>query len=403
MFAYDVAHPDRFLHADRAYQRLQTILGLPAAARSGQAGSYIAAHGIPGDWLPQGLLYLVGGQYLVITVQVLLALLSIVWVRDLGSRVGLPRNRASAAALLYALLPHTLVFPHQLASEAIFVPLVILAFRAASANAGLTIGLATLVRPLTLLWPFAQALSLPSRKARRELLVLAFVPLGLWMGFEYLQSGELSMGRSDHDLGSNLYQRMQRIAASLPQGAPPATGETRASLAEYARFVAAYPGPAARHAARDLAALAAKSGIERLTLDYLDLFPTARTRIQDSGSGWRVRAEQIGVALELADLFRQQPGLVATSLGGALLCLAFTLGAGLGALRWLHTRRTVPRQMSVDRLLLCSFVVYVFATALCVDAAQSRHRAPAEFALCLLAVAGLAQRRYRFLETLHDR
>jgi hypothetical protein len=45
--------------------------------------------------------------------------------------------------------------------------------------------------------------------------------------------------------------------------------------------------------------------------------------------------------------------------------------------------------------MLVAFVLYVFATATVVDAAQSRQRAPAEFALCLLAVAGFCvlQRR----------
>ena len=39
--------------------------------------------------------------------------------------------------------------------------------------------------------------------------------------------------------------------------------------------------------------------------------------------------------------------------------------------------------------IVALFPLYVFATALAVDAAQSRHRAPAELALCLLAAAGL--------------
>jgi hypothetical protein len=403
MFAYDIAHPGRFLNADRAGERLQVILGLPAAATNGAAGSYIAGHGIPGDWLPQALLYLAGGPYFVIAVQVALALVSVAWVRDIGMRVGLSNRRASAAALLYALLPHTLVFPHQLASEAIFVPLVILAFRAAPAGAGLAIGVATLVRPLTLLWPLVHALSAPSGKPRRRLLALAFAPLAVWIGFEYLHSGELSMGRSDHDLGSNLHHRMLRIAASLPQGAQPAAAQTRASVFDYVRFVAAHPGATTRHAARDLATLGAKSGIERLTLDYFDLFPSARTRIQDSDSGWRARAEELGLAAELADLARRQPALVLTSSAGVLLCLALVGCAGLGAVRWIRALRAVPRDMAVRRLLVAGFVAYVFATALFVDAAQSRHRAPAEFALCLLAVAGWARRRHRFLEALHVR
>ena len=42
-------------------------------------------------------------------------------------------------------------------------------------------------------------------------------------------------------------------------------------------------------------------------------------------------------------------------------------------------------------LLLAGFALYIFVTAQAVDAAQSRHRAPAEFALAILAVAGALQ------------
>jgi len=42
---------------------------------------------------------------------------------------------------------------------------------------------------------------------------------------------------------------------------------------------------------------------------------------------------------------------------------------------------------------MIGFVAYIFLTAQVVDAAQSRHRAPAEFALCVLAVAGYLRLR----------
>src|SRR5262249_35577761 len=126
MFGYDLAHPDRFLHADRAGERIAAVQGFAQALQTGRLWGYTTSHGIVGDWLPQALLYVAGGAYFVIAVQVLLALASVLWVRDIGLRLGMAEGPARGAALLYALLPHTLVFPHQLASEAIFVPLVVL-------------------------------------------------------------------------------------------------------------------------------------------------------------------------------------------------------------------------------------------------------------------------------------
>jgi hypothetical protein len=403
MLGYDAAHPGRFLNADRADERIKFIVGLPDAFASGQTAAYIVGHGVPGDWLPQGLIYLAAGQTTLIVVQVALALLSIVWVRDIGRRAGLGEQGATLAAALYALLPHALVFPHQLASEALFVPLVILAFRASGRNAGfasgLAIGVATLVRPLTLLWPVVQSAVLPlSTRGRTRLLIAAFAPVLGWMGFQFVQSGEFSMGHSSHDLGRNLYERVGRMAAALPEeerlAARPA-GERSLLLREYLAFVIAHPVLAAVHSGRDVAALSVKSGIERLTLDYLDLFPQGRRELQDASGGWRARVERLGFAGALKELGGRAPLLTVTSAVAALLFLLFMLLAAVGA--W-----SCLKQRDADRLRLALFVVYIFITAQAVDAAQSRHRAPAEFALCLLAVAGWGALSRRLSEMNRD-
>ena len=384
MLLYDLQHPQRFLNADRAGERIEVIRGFAAALRSGDTLAYSVGHGIVGDWLPQALLYILGGQYLVIAAQVILALASVLWVREIGLRVGLRESSANAAALVYALLPHTLVFPHQLATEAIFVPLVVLAFRLSiSAAGGAALGFATLVRPITVVWPMVAAVVQRAPNARRTVFVAwALAPLLAWMALVLAATGEFSMGRSGHDLGANLYNRMQRMAAPLPESQRPPVkpeGHTKATLGEYLSFVAAHPAAAAAHSARDVVAIAFKSGIERVTLDYLDLFPDARKALQQSDGGWRTSLEQRGALATLAGLLGAQPGLVLSS---ALASVLFTLLMALAAYG------AVVSLARREWLLLTLFVLYVAATAQVVDAAQSRHRAPAEFALCLLAVAG---------------
>ena len=378
MFLYDLRHPERFLNGDRASERIEVIKGFLENTNS---VDYLTSHGIPGDWLPHALLYLAGGQPLVIAVQVVLALLSVLWVLQIGRSLGLDERAASAAALLYGLLPHTLVFPHELASEGLFVPLVVLSFRlGANGAGGLALGLATLIRPLTALWPFFVF--------RKTYIAFALAPLLLWMSFMFFATGEFSMGRSGHDLGNNLYFRMQRMASELPQAERPperGPGLTKATLGEYAAFVAAHPILAAKHSARDLGVLTVKSGIERIVIDYLDFYPETKRELQDGASGWRAQVEQRGAAAALLAVFREQPGLILFSGIGAALFTVFMAFAAYGA--WSRIR-------SREWLLLAAFVVYIFATAQAVDAAHSRHRAPAEFALCILAVAGwLALRR----------
>ena len=395
MWLYDLAHPERFLNGDRAQVRIEVIERFGETLRNGgDLAAFFAGHGIPGDWLPQALLYLAGGPPLVIAAQVVLALASVAWVRGIGLRLALTPGQASGAAALYALLPHSLVFPHQLVSEAIFVPLVVLSFALVlrsptargQAAAGLALGIATLVRPITMLWPVVHALCAwrAAPAARLAYLAAGLAPLLLWMAFIHAETGDWSMGPSKHDLGHNLYNRVQRMAPDLPPQERFADREgARLGMAEYLRFVAAHPGLAAAHGARDLAALGAKSGIERVLLDYLDLYPEQRRELQDWTGGWRQRLEAEGPVRAFMAMAAANPALVLASGAGALLFAALMVLAVVGAL-------TLAWR---GRFMLAFFVVYVMLTAMVVDAAQSRHRAPAEFALCLLAVAGIAALR----------
>ena len=95
MFAYDLHHPGRFLRADRADERLQSVQSFIDALQSGgDLPAFFASHGVPGDWLPQALLYLAGGQLLVIAVQIALVLASIGCVYRIGRTVGLGERYA---------------------------------------------------------------------------------------------------------------------------------------------------------------------------------------------------------------------------------------------------------------------------------------------------------------------
>jgi hypothetical protein len=261
-----------------------------------------------------------------------------------------------------------------------------LSFRlAGGAPAGLAIGVATLVRPITALWPLAHMFA---KRERRAYLAFAFAPLLLWMCAVFIASGEFSMGRSWHDAGSNLYFRLQRMGADLPQSERPQqrpAGEAKATLGEYVVFMLAHPLLTAKYAARDMAVMGFKSGVERVTLDYLNLYPEERSELQAVDGGWRSRVDHGGAAA-LLELARSQPALVGVAAAGALCFSILMLLAVNGALRWAR---------GPERLAIAGFVVYIFVTVQVVDAAQSRLRAPAEFAICLLAFAGWAALRNR--------
>lgn len=411
MGVYDWLHPGVFLNSDRAISRLAFGDGLLAAWRDGGVGPYLAAHGVVGDYALHALLGAAFGRAGLIGVQVALTLLAGLAVYRLGRLLGWHERPAALAALVWLLLPHSLLFPHQLSAEALYSPLLVICLwlsgeLVARPRAGLLIGgalllgVATLIRPITLLWPLLVAGLLARAGRGRDgvaYALTALAPLLLWASFIGWQTGSFGLGKAEHDLGHNLYQRVARIAESLPPGEAAAVrGEflrdgDKGSLpaAEYARFAVAYPGPFVEHALRDTMVFVGKSGVERLPIDYFEWDAAARARLQDSDRGWRATLEQAGAWETLGWLWRTQGLVLSLSLIGAASWLALMALAGIGGWQVLRGEAPTTAAGCFVAAQLVALPLYLLVFSQVVDALQSRHRAPAEAALVLLAMAGL--------------
>lgn len=410
---YDLLHPPVFLNADRAVSRLAAIQGLYEAWASDHVAAYLAAHGIVGDYLGQALILALAGSGGLIAVQVALALLAGYAVFRLGRLLGLPDTLSALACAVYLLLPHTLLFPHQLASEAIYDPLLTIALwlagefvagqrRSLLLASALLLGLASLVRPITLLWPLVVGLLLATECRKSHGLVyflVALLPAVLWAGFIGVQTGSPGLGKSEHDLGHNLYQRVYRIGHTLPdeeakavQGTFLAAASDKSlGVADYLRFGLAYPGPFVKHALRDVAIFVGKPGVERLPIDYFEINSGTRSRMQDARRGWRTQLEREGAAATWRTLWQDQGGVMLLSLAGSLAMLAMIAAAGVGGWQLLSGFALQPPARRFVAAQLVCLPLYLLLFSQVVDAVQSRHRAPAEAALVLLAAAGWAR------------
>ena len=234
----DASDPDLFLRADRAHERLRVMDGLLEVASMGELRDYLATHGIVGDYAAHAALYLLGGRPAIVWVQIALALLSGFAVYRLGIVLGLNRNMATLAMGVYLSLPHTLVFPHQLVTEALQAPLFVVSNWLLAEGvqrsrprllgwSAVCLGLATLIRPITLLWPVVAAGAVAiARRPRAGVFYacLAAAPVIGWMSFVGLQTGQFGLGESGHSMGRNLYERVVRISATMPRriARPPA-------------------------------------------------------------------------------------------------------------------------------------------------------------------------------------
>jgi hypothetical protein len=409
-----------FLRADRAAARMETVLGLLASVSAEQMAAYLASHGILGDYAVHAWIYSIGGRWAVVGVQILLAVLSGLCVYWLAQVLGLSRRASATTMAVYLCMPHSLVFPHQLATEALHMPLLVISTWLLAKGlvqrrpawlicSALLLGAATLVRPITLLWPFVAALAVAMTCRPMQAAIYGFVaylPILSWMGFIMLQTGEPGLGKSDHSMERNLYERVMRITATLPPTErdaarsahlPPAREGSERSLGPlgYLRFSADYPGASLKHLMHDVTSFFGKSGVERITIDYLALTPNARA-LQDPDHGWRQQLELHGWPHTLRYLWQTLGKTLLISLIGSAAFIALFVLSCIGALQFVRSFRQLRSPRVAVGMLLVSLVAYVFVFSHVLNAVQSRQRAPAEFAIVLLAAAGFSAVRQRY-------
>ena len=351
-------------------------------------------------------------------------MLSIACLYKLSLLVSSSEGTALLAATVYAFLPHTLVYPHLLGSEAIFVPLVVFSFYFMARYlleqpwlshlllSGLMIGLATLARPVTVLWPVASSVvalltfrsQLPFKRWFGYL-VVASLPLLLWMLLMLSETGEFSMGQGSASLGSNFYTTVEFVSETLSPadririkekyltyGAR--DGGERMGFGQYLRFMSEYPLDYAAHQGRAVMMFVAKSGVNKVTKSYLQLFPEALAEIDDieTRKSWRQRLEQDGL-LDTFQFYYQRYSIlvVAAAVAGALFAVVMAVavyGTVLLAIKYFRGEGSVSRRCM--EAFICIFPWYILLASMSSQRLQSRHRAPAEFAICLLFSIGIS-------------
>jgi hypothetical protein len=425
MLIYDVRHPDIFLHADRASDRMRAIQDLVSFLQGHSSLPEFMRHqgtalGVPGDYLLQGVVFYLGGQYAVIFFQILLFMVSVAALYELTLLITQSAKMSVAATLIYAHLPHGVVFPHMLWSESLFDPLTLISFYFVARCvlrdhrwtsiicSALFLALAMLVRPTVLLWPIIVVATLglsqiPVRKIIGYVAVFAVIMLA-WPSFIWSQTGSFRMtgqvrGGEAH-AADDLSKRMQFMIETLPleqrQAADQRFQTTQGSgrslpavIYRYVIFGFTYPAPFIKELAHDTFIFVAQSGIERFTIDYLGLAGDERSAIQNQQIGWRKRLLDEGFVATALIFLRDHGTIFVTSLLGALGMLLIWAFASLGTIAvFLNRTRSFGLKERIVLLSMALFSVYVFLPGQLFNFPQARYRAPAEFCLCVLAIIG---------------
>jgi hypothetical protein len=184
------------------------------------------------------------------------------------------------------------------------------------------------------------------------------------------------------------------IASTDPAAAEAARSEylsadRRLSPVRFAAFSLDHPKASLAHSSRDLMIFASKSGIERVTFDYLGMSSAGRSAIQDPQTGWRFQLETNGVLHTLRFLYENAGAVLIISIGGALLFTLLFMLALVGLVSVIVNRNTLKVRQQLAFALVAALPVYMLLFSQVVDAVQSRHRGPAEAALVIFAVIGV--------------
>jgi hypothetical protein len=149
-----------------------------------------------------------------------------------------------------------------------------------------------------------------------------------------------------------------------------------------------HPAPFFETFARDSVVFWFKSGVEKVTIDYLGGGASVRGLKEDEGGGWRRRLQRDGPIATSVFLWNQLGIVLLISVIGAVFMAVWLPLALFGGVRLLRQASQLPRVQLLTTFLLTSLPIYVFGVSQIIDVPQSRHRAPAEFALVVLGVYG---------------
>jgi 4-amino-4-deoxy-L-arabinose transferase-like glycosyltransferase len=312
LFVFDVFNPDGFLRADRADERIKAVRTvIEAAGNPDVLVDALVRLGLVFDYGIHAVLFGLGGRLGVVAFQVVLAMaatLSLVYIARQAFRSD---GFAVVVGLVYGLLPQSIAFPHQLLTESIANPLIIMGTAAfvwaltdprrvsAWLCSGVLFGIGGAVRPALILLPLlAVTLTIvtrtrPSAKHAALFVAASLAPLLGWCFFMLVQTGRFGLGDSGQDLGLNLTDSVVKVLLSVgvgpPDGSRPEWLPLRISLSEYFGYLREYPLGFLNLYFKNVFVMVADSGIGRLYVDLLGFGAEARLRLQDPVLGWRAQ------------------------------------------------------------------------------------------------------------------
>lgn len=401
LFIFDLMHPSSFLAGDRALARLATFSALLSPKLSFFA--VLAANPGVGDYIFQLPFYAVGGRLGLILFQIAFGAIAsafsyLLALRTLGSEL-----QALIAALIFMLLPGSLLTPHILVSESICNPFLIIGITLCCLSFGngcrtlpelcvaaFFLGCAAFVRPGFLLFlPIMLVIVVPNIAPSRRwvasgALLAAFLAMtGIGMGLSHVASPDLRGGPgadANRTIPHYMWQRARRMAVVGDFALPERDMRDRSIPAsEFVRIVTSHPDVFAETMGADVLTLVVNPGANQLFAEYLGAFRTEAS----FGELGRMRDSE-GVGRVFGRLASRDPAFAAVLV---ILTAAWVvvLSAGVIGMWAMSLRGRTPQWW-----LLASFTLYALAVPFLAGSVRWAHRTPTDFLLAIFAAAGIS-------------
>jgi hypothetical protein len=412
LIGYDRSHPDVLMQGDRAPTRLAWIQEVRSSTTFQEFAAILLSKGAPGDYVIHAALFEFGdffgnGRLILVLLQIVLNALSLVLVYFISRMSALSVRGSLIATLFYAVLPHTTAFPHMLVSEAIFVPVTIgsvyVSMRSLEmesrkiwiAFAALLWFLAALIRPSILLFPIVFAvIALITHRWRIHsfmgFVIMYCALVCVWVVPSMVLTGRPNLAYGPPDAWPRtMYNKALYVIESLDTDA-------RVQESQELRGV-----PQEEYRATELVKLYFRHPLQGLYVVALDVGKVTlkfdETKVLNYLGIWSAEDEwgKDLVRGSVGRLFFNQPFVFIAVIVGSLFWFATLIMASWGV-TWSHAKRLVVPHF------LTALCLYTIVTSLPVDFTQGRHRWPADFAICILAVAGYGKRYTQRLIDLPD-
>ena len=423
IFIHGALNADAFLAGDRAVGRLETINYVfshpstdqtyPVSILEPDAGSdstilsRIFESGNPGDYLLQGLLLSVGDRHLVVTFQLLLTIISIYCVYFFVIILSRSPSYAMAGAVIYMLLPGNLIIPHELASESLFTPIVVVGFFMliyyvekkprtwVLASGLLFLTAANFVRPQLSLYPFVLLVIFAACYHQRWkshvvlILTICFSIPACWGLYSYSHTGNFSPGGKNHGPGIAFYKTVERMSVNGDFSFDPSAYPSgKMSITELAAVVIEHPIPFLKLKATEALVLIINPGTYSLAAHHFNLLAGARDT-----AFWKQLRDREGITGMVLEIFRRGPVLIAVIFAGTLLWCLILLGTLIGGIAFLRERIS----NTASKAILVSYLFYGLIIVLVSSEIRWTHRNPVEFVIIILFVIGLQKLNQRSL------